>query len=164
MLVNSKKIIVNFLKPACLLIVGVLLVSVVQAQEEYNLNADGFALHGYDPVSYFFDEKPRLGSRNLRLQHDGISYLFDSRENLEQFEQNPAQYTPAFGGYCAYGVRLGKKFDIDPMAYSIEDGNLYMLLNRATHRLWKKDRVQNIAIAERFWPSIKSVSVAKLED
>jgi YHS domain-containing protein len=161
---ETQKPIVNFPKHVFLLMAGLLLISAVQAKEEFNLTADGVALHGYDPVSYIVDDKPQLGSPELRSQHDGIDYLFSSQGNLETFEQNPARYTPAYGGYCAYGVRLGKKFDTDPMAYAVDDGNLYMLLNRVTQRVWEKDRTRNIAIAERLWPSIKSVSVAQLEE
>ena len=31
-----------------------------------------------------------------------------------RFKADPAKYEPAFGGFCAYGTALGKKFDGDP--------------------------------------------------
>ena len=77
---------------------------------------------------------------------------------------NPDKHIPVFGGYCAYGVRVGKKLDIDPNAYAIEAGRLYMLLNRSTKNLWDKDRERNIAIAKRLWPTIKSVTPESLNN
>ena len=36
---------------------------------------------------------------------------------------------PAYGGFCAYGVALGKKFDDDPRYWKIVDGKLYLNLD-----------------------------------
>ncbi len=59
---------------------------------------------GYDLVSYQTGEKPLRGNGNHLAVHDGVTYLFVNEENKEAFEANPQKYTPAYGGYCAYGV------------------------------------------------------------
>jgi hypothetical protein len=68
-----------------------------------------------------------------------------------------------YGGYCAYGVRMGKKLDIDPFAYEVLDGHLYVLLNRATHKLWQRDMLENVKISDRLWPQLRSKSKESLQ-
>ena len=68
-----------------------------------------------------------------------------------------------YGGYCAYGVRMGKKLDNDPLAYEIKDGRLYVLLNRATHKMWEQDMSENIQVSDRLWPQIKTKSIRSLQ-
>ena len=31
------------------------------------------------------------------------------------FKQDPDRYVPQYGGFCAFGVSVGKKFDGDPI-------------------------------------------------
>ena len=70
--------------------------------------------------------------------------------------RNPEKYAPAYGGWCSYGVRVGKKLNIDPNAWKIIDGRLYMQLDLGTQKVWYKDWMKNIEIADRLWPSIQS--------
>ena len=76
---------------------------------------------GYDLVSYHTGEKPLRGNGNHLAVHDGVTYLFVNEENKEAFEANPQKYTPAYGGYCAYGVTVGKKFVGDPDVWEVVD-------------------------------------------
>jgi len=132
-------------------------------QYSYNVNNQNIALHGYDPVSYF-QSKPTKGLNSLSYEYNKVNYIFSNKKNKTIFMDNPDKHIPVFGGYCAYGVRVGKKLDIDPNAYAIEAGRLYMLLNRSTKNLWDKDRERNIAIAKRLWPTIKSVTPESLNN
>lgn len=137
--------------------------SLFAEQFNYNVNNQNIALHGYDPVSYF-QGQPIEGRNSLSYKYNNINYIFSSEENLKIFISNPDNHIPVFGGYCAYGVRVGKKFDIDPNTYAIVDGKLYLLLDRSTKNLWDKDRERNIAIAESLWPTIKSITPATLNN
>lgn len=132
-----------------------------RAADEVNA-AMQLALHGYDPVSYFEGE-PLPGSSMLSTLYQGIRYQFATLENKQRFMEKPERYVPMYGGYCAYGVRMGKKLDIDPDAYEVVDDRLYVLLNRSTHQLWKKDRERNIHIADIIWPRIKEMPVGALQ-
>lgn len=127
------------------------------AVDEKNTDDNGYLLHGYDPISYF-NHSPEIGQTEHSLQHKGVTLLFVNTENMKRFKQDPDHYFPKYGAYCAYGVRMGKKLDIDPLAYAIVDDELYVLLNRATKAIWEKERMKNIGIADRLWPSLKSVS------
>jgi YHS domain-containing protein len=129
--------------------------------DDFNVNEEGVALHGYDPVAYF-NSTPKKGSSRITASHANAVFYFATQENLKQFQSNPDKYTPQFGGYCSYGVRMGKKLDIDPESYAVRKNQLYLLLNRSTKELWDKDRGRNIAIADRLWPSINPVPASKL--
>jgi YHS domain-containing protein len=137
--------------------------SLFAAQVNYNVDNENIALHGFDSVSYFHGQ-PIQGKSALTYKYKNINYIFSNEKNMKIFMSDPEKYIPVFGGYCAYGVRVGKKFDIDPTVYAIEEGKLYLLLDRSTKNLWNKDRKRNIAIAERLWPTIKSVSPSTLNN
>ena len=120
------------------------------------------ALHGYDPVAYFEDGVPRRGVAKFSAEHGGAVYRFASRENLETFERKPAKYLPQFGGFCAYGVSVGKKFDGDPEVFAIVDGKLYLTLNPEIHATWEKDLEGNVAKAKEQWRKIQDQPVGSL--
>ena len=72
------------------------------------------AIQGYDPVAYFTDQKPVKGSDKYTFEWKGVTWHFASAKNVETFKDNPAQYTPQYGGYCAYAVAYGYTAKIDP--------------------------------------------------
>lgn len=127
----------------------------VQAAEELNVNADGAVIDGYDPVAYFLDKKAVKGKPSISVRFDGGTYFFANERNRETFEASPASYAPAYGGWCSYGVRVGKKFRIDPDAWKIVDNRLFMQLDQGTQKVWLKDQAKNIEIADRLWPRIR---------
>jgi YHS domain-containing protein len=93
------------------------------------LSGPGLAVHGYDVVAFFTQGQPVLGSDAYTVAHGGGTYRFVSQAHLDVFKADPAKYEPAFGGFCAYGTALGKKFDGDPRYWKIVDGRLYLNLN-----------------------------------
>jgi YHS domain-containing protein len=120
------------------------------------------ALHGYDPVGFFTDGKPQLGDAKFTATHGGAAYYFANRANLEAFEADPAKYVPQYGGYCAYGVAVGKKFDGDPRFWKIVDGKLYVNLNADIAAKFDADVAGAIQKAETNWTEIKSKAPADL--
>ncbi len=115
-----------------------------------NIGADNIAASGYDLVSYF-DARVEPGKVDFASRYQGATYLFSSAAHVQQFESDPQQFLPAYGGYCAYGVSMGKRLPIDPSAYEVVAGRLYLLLNRATQKTWQLNRDNNISIADRLW-------------
>src|SRR5690242_16990588 len=89
-----------------LLIVSFIFTCVASAQAKtlVNVDDDGVALQGYDPVAYFTDDKPVKGDARIIAKHDGAVYRFASDEHRQTFLQEPDKYAPQFGGYCTYGV------------------------------------------------------------
>lgn len=116
--------------------------------------APGIALHGYDAVAYFNGGKPAIGNAQFATVHDDATYRFSSKANLDAFEADPAHYMPQFGGYCAFGVSVGAKFDGDPLMWRIVDGKLYVNLGTDIQQEWLKDIPSNIRKAEANWRTL----------
>ncbi|MBX9683384.1 MAG: hypothetical protein K2X41_06305 [Hyphomicrobium sp.] len=115
----------------------------------------GLAVHGYDVVAYVTEGKPVKGSAKFATNQSSATYRFSSQANLDTFKANPAKYEPAYGGYCAFGVSVGAKFDGDPTLWKIVDGRLYLNLDPGIQANWVKDIPGNIKKAEVNWVAIK---------
>lgn len=126
------------------------------------LAGPGIAVHGYDPVAYFTEQRPVQGSAEHQTVHENATYRFSSADNLAKFKANPAKYVPAYGGFCAYGVSVGAKFDGDPRYWKIVDGKLYLNLNKKIQDTWKEDIPGNIKKAEESWKKIRDKDPARL--
>ncbi|MEC9367542.1 MAG: YHS domain-containing (seleno)protein [Pseudomonadota bacterium] len=120
--------------------------------------APGLAVHGYDVVAYHTEHKPVQGDAGFAAVHGGATYRFASQGNLDAFTANPAKFAPAYGGYCAYGVAVGAKFDGDPRFWKIVDGKLYLNLSQDIQQAWNKDISGNIRKAEGNWPKLATKS------
>ena len=113
------------------------------------------AASGYDVVAYQVDETAARGSGHHVSVHEGVTYLFANEANRETFEADPERFVPAYGGYCAYGVAVGKKFAADPEVWAVVDGRLYLNLDAEIQGLWSKDVPGHIAKADRNWTTIR---------
>ena len=120
------------------------------------------AAQGYDVVTYHTDKRPLRGNGNFVASHDGATYQFSSKENMETFQASPAKYVPAFNGYCAFGVSVGKKFIGDPEVYRVVDGTTYLNLDSGIQKEWLKDVPGRIKTANKKWGKIKSKNPASL--
>jgi len=117
-----------------------------------NATSEGVAIKGYDPVAYFTDSRPVRGMPGFKYVWKGSEWRFASSDHLEMFKKDPEQYAPRYGGYCAYAVSQGKTADIDPEAWKISDGKLYLNLDKNVQKLWEKDMQDYIRKADKNWP------------
>jgi YHS domain-containing protein len=117
---------------------------------------------GYDLVSYHTGEKPLRGNGNHVVVHGGVTYLFTSEATKETFAGDPDKYLPVYGGYCAYGVAVGKKFVGDPDVWAVVDGRLYLNLDNKIQGLWSEDIPGHIKKADTNWPRIKNKAPSEL--
>ena len=120
------------------------------------------AVQGYDVVSYQTGKRPIRGNGNFVAVHDGATYQFSSADNQKAFEKDPESYVPAYGGYCAFGTSVGKKFIGDPEVWRIVDGKLYLNLDTSIQSEWLKDVPGRIRSANANWPDIKDKNPASL--
>lgn len=141
-------------------VMSVALLSTAALAMDYTHSTPG--LGGYDPVAYFTDGKPVRGSGYHVTEFNGVTYAFANAEHLEMFEANPEKYVPAYGGYCAYGVAVGKKFVADPEVWKIVGGKLYVNLDRDIQRKWQKDIPGHIETADANWQKIKDKAPSDL--
>ena len=142
-----------------LVILGVFGLQAHSAQQ-YLYNTVG--VNGYDLVSYFNAKRPVRGNGNYVSEHDGVTYLFSSEENKKTFDKNPDKYIPAYNGWCAYGVSVGKKFSADPEVWEIVNGRLYLNLDPGIKIIWREDIPGNIKKADAHWPKIKDKAPSEL--
>lgn len=136
------------------------------AADEVNVAAQGqtagLAVQGYDVISYRTNDAPLLGSADFTTEYEGATYRFVSQDNLDTFNADPARFAPAYGGFCAYGVSKGKKFEIDPTAYKVVDDVLYLNFNKSVQKKWAKKTDQYISKAETNWTEIRDIAVDDL--
>ncbi|BCO17893.1 hypothetical protein LHL20_07845 [Alteromonas sp. McT4-15] len=126
-----------------------------------NVEQNDVAIHGYDPVAYFVSNKAVEGSAQYTATHDGAIYRFSSAKNRDLFKSNTDKYAPQFGGYCAMGVALNKKLDVDPSAFLIKGDKLYLNLNKQVQKKWMEDIPGNLKTAYRVWDGIETLTVAE---
>jgi YHS domain-containing protein len=147
-----------------------LLVSCVAlAQDEPSINgtkkADpvfqdkGLAIRGFDPVAYFMSAKPVKGKKEFEYRYWGAMWRFASAENKKLFADHPEKYAPQYGGYCAYGMSHGYAAPIDPQAWTVLDGKLYLNYDLDVRKEWNKDIPGFIAKADENWPKIPKKTV-----
>jgi len=127
------------------------------------LAGEPLAIRGYDPVAYFTERKARVGSAKFTATHGAAAYRFVSQVNKQQFEKNPERYVPQYGGYCAFGVSVGAKFDGDPRLFRVVDGKLYFNLNPEIQAKWMEDIPGNITKADRNWTEIQDKAPSELK-
>lgn len=119
-------------------------------------------LAGHDAVAYHTEGKAIVGKAQYTVSHNNAIYRFSSSANRDKFRANPEKYAPAYGGYCAYGLSLGKKFSVDGKAFEVVNGILYVNKNLAVYKTWRKDIPGNIKKADAKWPQVKNTDPAKL--
>lgn len=98
--------------------------------------ADGVALHGYDPVSYFEQGGPVAGSPEHSFEWREATWYFSSPANRDRFAADPEAFAPQFGGFCAFAVSKGFTADPMPDAWHIEDGRLYVFADQGVRDDW----------------------------
>jgi YHS domain-containing protein len=133
---------------------ALILVACAGSPAPMNVDIDGIALKGYDPVAYFTAGKPVKGQKQYQFEWKNAKWYFSSSEHLELFAENPARYAPQYGGYCAYAVSRGTTADIDPESWAIVNGKLYLNLNKDVQNTWNKDRPGYIEKADKNWPKL----------
>ena len=119
-------------------------------------------LHGIDPVALTSLGAVAEGSAVYTVVDDGVAYYFASQKSADLFSANPDKYAPQYGGFCAYAVALGKKFDGDPQFADIVHGKLYLFVNAAIFAKYKADSENILRNAEKTWPKIRNVAVKDL--
>jgi YHS domain-containing protein len=118
----------------------------------------GAAIDGYDPVAYFTENKPVKGSSAFTAMHEGSTFRFASAANRDAFVSDPKKYAPQYGGFCAYAVAHGYKAKIEPDAFTIVDGKLYLNYDQSIQRRWRRDIPGYIRRGDHNWPGVSKKS------
>lgn len=142
--------------------------SAAYSADEYNVSTGittsgvPLAVHGMDTVVLSNLNAVAHGDAVHTVVNDGVAYYFASKKSAELFEATPEKYMPQYGGFCAYAVALGKKFDGDPRFADIVDGKLFLFVNAAVFEKYSQDKARILKNAEETWPDIQHTPVADL--
>jgi hypothetical protein len=139
-----------------LLAVTMALPTLAQAQKvpPVDASAKGIAIKGYDTVAYFEQSQAVKGSPKFEYTWNGAKWLFATADHRDAFAKEPARYAPQYGGYCAFGVSQGHAVAVDPEAWKIVDGKLYLNYDKDTQKEWFKDIPGHINEANENWPKL----------
>lgn len=141
--------------PLLVIVATLLWAAPAQAKDPVNSTFfKGTAIHGYDPVAYFHEGKPMEGSGEYTAEYNGAAWRFVNAVHRDMFKAEPEKYAPQYGGYCAWAVAEGYTADIDPEAWTIHEGKLYLNYSLKVREQWDKDREGNIARADANWPGV----------
>ncbi|HEX5082018.1 MAG TPA: YHS domain-containing (seleno)protein [Blastocatellia bacterium] len=124
------------------------------AVDPVNKNLLGTALKGYDAVAYFKEGRPVKGRNEFKHDWMGAKWYFASAANRDEFAKNPEKYAPQFGGYCAWAVGHGQTASIDPEAWKIVDGKLYLNYSKDVQKMWGQDIPGWIKKGNENWPKL----------
>jgi YHS domain-containing protein len=125
-----------------------------QQRRVLNLDDNGTAIQGYDPVAFFTDGKPVLGKPEFFSVFNGARYRFASTEHKQMFDKEPAKYEPQFGGYCAYGVSKSALYPIKIEAWQIVNGRLLMQYDLSAKAKFNEDAQGRLKKADDNWPGL----------
>lgn len=119
-----------------------------------NTQHSDYAIHGYDTVAYFTEGKPVKGNDQFVAEYNGAQWAFSSAENKTLFENDPGKYAPQFGGYCAFAAAHNALSDVDPAAWHIIDGKLYLNYSQRVEFMWLGNLSSNLEKAESYWSTL----------
>jgi len=115
----------------------------------------GVAIMGYDTVAYFTDGKAVKGSEEFTYEWLGTPWHFASKKHQEMFMSEPVKYAPQYGGDCAGEVvGGGGTVNVDPEAFKIIDGKLYLIYDVDNADDFAAHAAENIPKADANWPKV----------
>ena len=118
------------------------------------------SISGYDPVAYFTDGKPVQGKSEIEYLWHKLRWRFANGEHRELFVKDPDRYAPQYDGYCAMGVAWADphKDTVDPEAWAIVDGKLYLTHTPRSLDAWRENAAENIKTANENWSTVKNLA------
>src|SRR6516225_513578 len=119
------------------------------------------SISGYDPVAYFTDGKPVQGKSEIEYLWHKLRWRFANEAHRDLFTKEPDRYTPQYDGYCAMGVSAGEeghKDTVDPEAWAIVDGKLYLTHMPQGMDDWRQNPAAFIKQADANWTAVKDLT------
>jgi len=119
------------------------------------------SINGYDPVAYFTDARPVAGKSEYEYLWHKLRWHFASSDHRDLFVKEPGRYAPQYDGYCAMGAADGDtahKDTIDPEAWTIVDGKLYLAHSRYWIEKWKEEAADKIKQADAGWQRLAQLA------
>jgi len=95
------------------------------------------------------------GSEEFTYEWLGTPWHFASKKHQEMFMSEPVKYAPQYGGYCAGEVvGGGVTINVDPEAFKIIDGKLYLIYDVGNADSFAAHAAEEIPKADANWPKV----------
>jgi YHS domain-containing protein len=116
---------------------------------------DDVAILGYDPVAYFTMSEPVKGTQESLHEWLSATWLFANAGHRGLFMSDPGKYAPQFGGNCTVGLASGFRESVDPTAWTIIEGQLYLFQDRQKLEKFNENPELYLAQAEASWRRLR---------
>jgi len=131
---------------------------VKKAEPAAIMSVDQVALEGYDPVAYFTSGSARKADGTYSYLYEGLTWNFETSDNLESFKADPAKYVPVFGGFCAYELTDEELVYSKPEFWHIHNGQVYLFSRKSSQEKWFREMDTMIPKAQMQWDALKNPS------
>lgn len=115
----------------------------------------GFAIDGFDPVTYFTAEHPQQGIDGFEARWGGVSWRFMNAGNRQAFLISPEIYMPQFGGYDPVALSRGVMTRGDPLVYLLYKDKVYFFFSAYAREDFLGQPQRMIRAAQQNWPKLK---------
>jgi YHS domain-containing protein len=127
------------------------------AGQAVNTRSGDVAILGYDTVAYFTQNRAMKGSPEFSYEWLGATWHFASAEHRDLFAAEPIRYAPQYGGFCIVSVSMGDAANVDPQAWRIVDGRLYLSYSEDNLvEQFDAAPADLITRADANWPQVKA--------
>jgi enamine deaminase RidA (YjgF/YER057c/UK114 family) len=123
------------------------------------------SISGYDPVAYFTDGRPIQGKSEFEYLWHELRWRFANASHRDLFVKDPEHYAPQYDGYCALGASrdsAAHKDTVDPEAWAIVNGKLYLTHSRHALNAWRKDATEHIEHGDHAWAEVKDLPAPEI--
>lgn len=117
------------------------------------------AIGGYCPVAYKAAKMAQKGDSKVTSTFDGQTFLLSNNMAKDMFDKAPAEYAPAYHGYCAAAVAKGMKLKSNPELFTVEAGKTYLFSTAEAKAMFDKDKGSMIAMANQNWPKVSTMKM-----
>ena len=84
-------------------------------------------------------------------------WYFANAANRDAFAKEPKRYAPQYGGYCAWAVSQNYTASIDPEAWKIVDGKLYLNYSKDLQAQWIAGGLDKLILqGDQNWPELRA--------
>ncbi|MGL9621550.1 YHS domain-containing (seleno)protein [Bradyrhizobium sp. U531] len=114
----------------------------------------GVAIEGFDPVAYFVDGGPMLGTSEFEANLWGAVWRFRNEGNRASFLAHPEVYGPQYGGYDPADIARGVTVAGNPRFFAIVAQRLYLFSREANRDAFAADPDKFLYEVGKRWPAL----------
>lgn len=115
----------------------------------------GLAIQGFDPLSYFVDGRPEMGSPDFEAAQGGVVWRFCNEGNRASFVAHPEVYGPQFGGYDPVDLARGVTVAGNPLFWLIAGDRLYLFAREESRDAFAANPAPYVKEATLRWPALE---------